>query len=272
MTSTCHCGRPTGDDAYVCTGCADQARTALRTIMDGLDADLTVTLAKQGSKPESAGGGHGKKSEAPLPLDLRAVEARSVLRNTLVTWVRLIHDDGRSASALPADTLPSMASWLFPAVGWLRGRDYGSEFVDEITAAVAQALRVVDSPQRTVFVCRCTCGEHVYARENAPAATCPGSECGTVWGVTEQRAWMLQNADGQLLGASDMARAVSRPNDPVSASTIRSWARRNKLTKYNPDGGPLRHGEMTKVPLYKVSEVLALVLARAGQQEARMVA
>lgn len=259
--TTCACGRPTGDDTYMCTGCAGQARTALQQIIDGLDTDLTITLAKQGSRPESTGGGHGKKSEAPLPLDLRAVEARSVLRNTLTTWVRLIHDDGRSAAALPADTLPAMAAWLLPAVGWLRGRDYGSEFVDEITAAVAQALRVVDTPQRTVFVCRCTCGEHVYAREDAPAATCPDPECWTVWGVTEQRAWMREHVEDRTLTATDMARAVSRPGDPVLASTIRTWATRGKLAAQGSDG----RGR----PLYLVSAVLDLVAERAVWRELR---
>lgn len=269
--AACHlCARPSGDDAYACTTCADAARAALARITDGLDEDLTITLAKQGTKPENLGGGRsGKASEAPLPLDLRAAEARSILRNTLATWVRMIHDE-TGHGHLPNDTLPAMARWLAPLTGWLRHRPYGPDVLDEVAAAVTQALRVVDTPQRRVYVCRCTCGEHLYAREDAPAATC--RECETVWGVSEQRAWMAEHVEGHLLGAADMARAVSRPGDPISASTIRSWARRRKITAHGPDGRPLEEGEVTKSPLYKVSEVLERLVERAAQEEARMVA
>ena len=45
--TTCECGRPV-NDGYVCTGCADTARDALHRVVEGLDVDLTVTLAKQG--------------------------------------------------------------------------------------------------------------------------------------------------------------------------------------------------------------------------------
>lgn len=268
----CHlCARPSGDDAYACTACAETTRAALHRITDGLDEDLTITLAKQGTKPENTGGGRTKASEAPLPLDLRAAEARSILRSTLVTWVRLIHDETGRGS-LPADTLPAMAAWLEPLTGWLRHRDYGPEALDELTTAVAQALRAIDTPQRRVFVCQCRCGEYVYAREDAPAATCPETECGTVWGVREQREWMGEYVEGHLLGAADMARAVSRPGDPVSASTIRSWARRRKITPHGPDGQPLEEGETARSPRYLVSEVLERLVERAVQEEARIVA
>ena len=152
-TQNCACGRPSGDDAYVCTGCADHARGALRHIVDGLDVDLTVTLAKQDQIGDPNAGHETKPtkaSEAPLPLNLRAVEARSILRNTLVTWVRIVHSDGSSATSLPGDTIDAMARWLLPTVGWIRHRGYGPEFVDEIGAAVAQALRAVDLAVRRV--------------------------------------------------------------------------------------------------------------------------
>ena len=151
--TTCACGRPSGDDAYTCTHCANTARTALRTIVDGLDADLTVTLAKQDQMVDPHAGHETKPtkaSEAPLPLNMRAVEARSVLRNTLSTWVRLIHEDGPESASLPADTVEAMAKWLLPTVGWIRHRDYGPEFVDEITAAVGQATKAIDLAVRRV--------------------------------------------------------------------------------------------------------------------------
>lgn len=150
----CHlCTRPSGDDAYACTGCAEHARTALSQIVDGLDADLTTTMAKQDQMVDPHAGHETKPtkaSEAPLPLNIRAVEARSILRNTLSTWVRLIHDDGPKSTSLPTETVEAMAKWLIPTVGWLRHREYGAEFIDEITAAVRQATRTIDIAVRRV--------------------------------------------------------------------------------------------------------------------------
>lgn len=151
----CHlCGRSSGDDAYTCTTCADTLRAALHEITGhglphGLDTDLDIALAKQGTRPPDTGGRPGRACETPIPIDLRASEAAHILRNTLTTWVRLIHADG-SARPLPDDTLPAMAAWLLPLCGWLRHTDYGPDAIDEITAAVKQARRAVDLHIRRV--------------------------------------------------------------------------------------------------------------------------
>ncbi|GAA4928844.1 hypothetical protein GCM10023224_05210 [Streptomonospora halophila] len=146
------CARPSGDNAYTCTRCAETLSAALHEITGdgrthGLAEDLDIALAKQGTKPERDGA-RTKASEAPLPIDVRASEAAGVLRNTLATWVRVVHED--QPKPLPADTLPAMASWLLPLCGWLRGRDYGPECIDEITAAVTQARRAVDLRVRRI--------------------------------------------------------------------------------------------------------------------------
>ncbi|MEE2048384.1 hypothetical protein Q7689_34190, partial [Nocardiopsis tropica] len=106
------CDRPSGDDARVCTRCADDAAAALRQVAEWLAEDLVTATAKQTALGTGRSGGKPTKaSEAPLPLDLRASEAATVLRSTLSTWVRLVHADG-SKQALPADTLAAMAAWL----------------------------------------------------------------------------------------------------------------------------------------------------------------
>ncbi|GAA0989198.1 hypothetical protein GCM10009551_045670 [Nocardiopsis tropica] len=144
------CDRPSGDDARVCTRCADDAAAALRQVAEWLAEDLVTATAKQTALGTGRSGGKPTKaSEAPLPLDLRASEAATVLRSTLSTWVRLVHADG-SKQALPADTLAAMAAWLAPVMRWARTREYGAELVDEVLASVRQALRAVDRPIRAV--------------------------------------------------------------------------------------------------------------------------
>lgn len=164
------CARPSGDDAYACTTCTHRAATALRSVHDWLAEALEDAVGKRtalgGGK---AGGKPTKASEAPLLIDLRAAEAAAVLRSTLSTWVRLVHAEvhvditgpacrscrhrtcgALRAARLPEDTLPAMATWLAPLIGRARRRPYGAELVDEITAAVTQATRAVDSPIRYV--------------------------------------------------------------------------------------------------------------------------
>lgn len=242
MTSTCECGRPTGDNAYVCTGCADHARAALRTIVEGLDADLTVTLAKQGSRPTSHGGGHGKKSEAPLPLDLRAAEARTVLTGTLRAWVQRTHTDMPRATK-PRDTMPAMANWLLPLTGWLRHAPYGAQALDEITSAVQQALKVIDIQEERIGVGRCPdCSSPVYAPASRLVAYCKTEDCeGTVdIGLWQQS--LQQLAWDHEAGATELASfATKHLGMNLKATTIRSWAHRGKISPTNPNDSTPRY-------------------------------
>ena len=253
--TTCACGRPSGDDAYVCTHCANQTRTALRTIGGGLDADLTVTMAKQGTRPTTHGGGHGKKSEAPLPLDLRAAEARTILTGTLRAWVTRIRED-MPRSTRPRDTMPAMAAWLLPLTGWLRHATYGAQALDELTAAVQQALRVVDTPEERVGVGRCpTCSSPVYAPASRLTAYCKTDDCDGTVDVQQWQQSLQTLAWSHEAGATEIAAfATKHLGMRLAASTIRSWATRGRITPTNP-------GEPT--PRYRFEDVAKL----AGRQE-----
>ena len=249
--TTCACGQPSGDDAYVCTHCANTARTALRQIVDGLDTDLTTTMAKQGTRPTSHGGGHGKKSEAPLPLDLRAAEARTILTGTLRAWVTRIRED-MPRSTRPRDTMPAMAAWLLPLTGWLRHATYGAQALDELTAAVQQALRVVDTPEERVGVGRCpTCSSPVYAPASRLTAYCKTEDCDGTVDVQQWRQSLQTLAWSHEAGATELA-AFARKHLglTVTAGTIRSWASRDQLDRTNP-------GEDT--PRYRFADVFELI-------------
>lgn len=144
------CGRPSGDDAPACTSCAHQATAVLTEVADWLADDLITAMAKQTALGAAGGGGKPtKKSEQPLPVDLRTSEALAVLRNTLAGWVRVLQGDGATTHPRAA-TVRSMAEWLAPVISWARTRSYGAEVVDEILAAHHQALTAVDRPHRWV--------------------------------------------------------------------------------------------------------------------------
>lgn len=167
------CTRPTGDDAATCVSCAQKAAHALREVSGWLADDLVTVIAKQTTLTTTTGGKPTKKAAQPLPYAPHASEALAVLRSTLVGWVRVLADHHHGH--LPANTVPAMAKWLAPVIGWARHTPYAPEMIDEILAAHHQAVRAVDRPIRRVPLhtpCRhttldgqrpITCGGQLYA-------------------------------------------------------------------------------------------------------------
>lgn len=162
------CDRASGDDARVCTTCTSRATAALHEIADWLAEALDDAVGRRTALGPTAGAGSTptRASEAPMPIDLTAVEAADVLRSTLVGWIRVAREDG--ATALPEDTIAAMARWLIPTMRWARGREYGPEMVDEILTAAHQALRAIDIPVRYVPL-HTTC-RHITLEEQTPRA------------------------------------------------------------------------------------------------------
>ena len=167
---TCElCPNPTGTDAFACRSCADQATRALRDIHEWLTEALDDAVGKRTSSAPS-GSKPTKASEAPLPIAPNASEAATVLRSTLLEWVRVVHNEKASQAAygptcrtcqhpscrtirdpkLPPATLTGMARWLSTVPAWARTRTWGVEMIDETLAAHRLALRAVDLPIRHV--------------------------------------------------------------------------------------------------------------------------
>ena len=153
-----HCGRPV-DDAWVCMHCAGTLERALGDI-PAIVHQLDITLAKGGrfaDRNERAG------AETPLPIDPRALKARSQLRAHLVAWVRLISEErgmplpgcnplAISAWLQPAESPEAMSAWMLHHVEWLRHHQAGHDAIDELVADVDYARKVIDVPaNRTTF-------------------------------------------------------------------------------------------------------------------------
>src|SRR5690606_40502628 len=75
----------------VCTTCAHHTHTALRTVADWLAEDLDTLLTRQ-TRYGTPTTPHTHTPDPPLPCDLRATEARTILHTTLTAWATTIRD------------------------------------------------------------------------------------------------------------------------------------------------------------------------------------
>ena len=217
-------------------------------------ADLDVTLSRQTSR--AAG---GRTSAIPLPYDARASEAGWVLRSALTGWVRQLQE--AQPEPWPADTAASMAAWLSARLSRLIRHPAATEAHGEITAAVRGAQRVTDRPAERQFAGRCpACGEALYAKPGASRVQCRRDGCrADAVDVATQRDAMLGRLADQLMPAHQAADVLTRLAAPLSAATVRQWAKRGRITPHGHDAA----GH----PLYRVSDVRELLVEKLQREQ-----
>lgn len=281
-----NCAKPVADNAYCCTSCGYLLDDALSEIIGGhglagLAAELEVTLTKQDRIVERGSG----SSERPLPYNTGSSEVGWILRNTLIGWVRLIHDE--TGADWPVDTLTDMSRWLRPRVGWLRHHQAGPEAVAEITSAVASCRRNIDRPPSLWYAgpcgaptssekdCSCCChiggafrpacdvvggchSQHVTGDCDAELYAHPGAlnvicrNCGSVYNLADRRAWLLAQIEDQLMHSIAAAALVRHLGVQVADSSIRAWASKGRIVAHSRD--------VRNRPLYRIGDVLEVVL------------
>lgn len=123
--------------------------------------------------------------------------------------------------------------------------------------------RAVDKPLQHTFLGPCDqCGEDLYAHPKARGVVCRNSECEAEYDIGYRREWLLRQAEGQLLTATEMSWALPELlQRKLTASTIRNYAHRGRLTQHPP------HPHRPREPLYLVREVLDLLAELAGERE-----
>lgn len=231
-------------DAYLCAGCTrDLAGQLLlaASIAGDLD-DAIARLLKRGS------GGPRSEAEAPLPIDLAASDAATMLKVCLFHWVSvtvLPWPAGQPCAPedAPAHTIDSMARWLAVRRGRIRQHARAADAHREITEAVRRALAVIDRKPERAPAGQCSaCGAQLLAELGADEVTCG---CGALTiALTARRRERAAAAD--VLGtAGEISGALERIGIRVPRGTITSWASRGRLTA-RPGGA------------YALSDVLAL--------------
>jgi hypothetical protein len=285
------CGRE-ARDAFVCWQCGRRLREALESLLDGphpvwpdevlpgLLVNLDETLAQQTALERSSTATPDPEpydrhavagaSRRPIPLDLRASDASTHLRGILVGWVRVLLEEttgglttGHTASragltgtpegdGTPADTPSALVAFLRDRVDVLRNHEAGSEAVGEILDAVSRIRRVVDRAEDWWYAGRCRCGDDLYAKLYASVIEC---DCGASYDVHARRAELLASVEDVLAPATEIARALTTLDTPVSRSSIAGYAHRGRLVEKGRD--------RRDRPLYRVGDVRALIGERA---------
>jgi hypothetical protein len=238
------CDRPIHDWTF-CPSCSAQLEQDLAEIPAYVD-ELNTALTRQTAMGERSG---SKSAEKPLPYDTRASEALSVLRSTLVGWVKVaVEEDG---ARWPADTHEGMARLLLGRLGWLRTHPAGNEAVEEIGAAVSLSRRIIDRPADRWFAGPCSeCSEALYARPGAAQVTC--KTCSLVYDVAELQEYLRKSLEGHL--------ATAREISGLCKHMFGEWVTTAMIRGYVHRGSVAAHGSKTDtrgktVPLYRMGDV-----------------
>jgi hypothetical protein len=236
----------------LCTTCVVTLQRDLEAVPDLLQ-DLDITISKQDRLFDHSG---RKTDDHPLPLKLGPMEAKRDLYQTLRTWARHITNQRGEPAWWRSDdtTAYHYAEFLLDCLRQIQRDEGAGDLADEIGYAVIQAQRAVDKPMQLQYVGPCDeCGADLYAHPRADTVACRNCEC-EPYNVQQRRKWLLDQVEGQMLTATEMSRALpGLLQKPLTAGTVRGWARHGKLTAYPP----LPH--RPRDPVYSVGDVLTIL-------------
>ncbi|GAA4358468.1 hypothetical protein GCM10023145_31170 [Angustibacter luteus] len=271
-------------DALLCQGsgsCTEKLERALGDVAALEDAAMvTYTRAAR----ISSGGGSGRSSTAPptavsapddqdsdrpdlgareadLPFDPRIRSELRRLTAAVDAIVRLLAWPGASWSA--SHPLGYRATWAAAHVRELRARvdDASLHWYGALLLSQDKLEQLVDRPADQAYIgqCNADCGQDLYCSIDLtdpqhpkllePLIACP--RCGRIWDTNDRRERLLAAAEDVEASATDLARALTRMQEPVTPERIRQWAVRDKIT---PRGADARGR-----PTYRLGDVRAIL-------------
>jgi len=262
-------------DATLCRQCVrdlDQALTDVPGVVD----DLLTLLTRQTATSDRVGGGSG---ERPLPFDQAASKLLHQLHRSLAGWItevriltpsvgptcqRCRHSScDRIRFALPVANNPTaMAGWLRDRLDRLAQYPHALELAADLQEVIDAARDAVDLPYR-LYLGPCQtagCVERdprgrerptsLYATDtDAATVVCRG--CEMSYDVAELKASLRETASDRLASATEISRALTSLDEPVTPERIWKWAERGRLVARGLD--PDKH------PTYRIGDVQDLL-------------
>lgn len=251
------CGRP-ARGGVICGACTNALRGALQRT-PALVTELETTLSRQTASGRTEG---GRSSEKPMAYGVDASNKLRDLRVAVVVASCLL--DPMVLETREFSTTAT-ARWLLRNLDEIRQHERAANMHEHITKAVAAATVAVDRRPDRQYAGACgfdgddrevACSAELYVEVDAAYVDCPS--CGERWDVRQRRDVLNAAVRDRLAIAATVAAALTYLDQGVSASTVRSWARRKvKL----PDGRRFRAMDLDEKgrPLYRVGDALDIV-------------
>lgn len=276
----------------------------------GLAEQLVVTMARQDAPGEHVGRGapdpglDPERADQPiastaLPFSPSAADMLAELRTVLNMWVRLLLDRrGLPGAEHPGRDVAELAWWLGRHRQSVAADPAGGRLVAEVAALVPRVTRVV-SPRQWEYLGPClhwhceagpdrcqVCAdqpagpaEHLYCEAGSAFVRC--GVCGRSYDTRARRAWLLEQAEDQLVTAEFAADALPRYLSPelrwlLEPRRIRRWGEHGQITVHRPHPGERvldALGRSQRAPSrYKVRELLDMVQREAERSPRRAAA
>jgi hypothetical protein len=242
------CGRET--DLYLCWECCKNLKRRLDDAA-WLARELTVTASRQARIASPADRVRGN-IERPLPFHWAAADIAWALHNTLGTWARELCSSrgidyvplgyvpvsfvgplpaGQRYAPAGADTTADIARWLSHHVMAIAASVTAGQCYDEISDAVAAALRRIDRPPPRLYIGPCgeahgigECDADLYVTMGAAEVHC--AACGATHLVDKRRQQLRDQVRGILGTAAELAKLLPWVLDaPITRKRITYYAK-----------------------------------------------
>lgn len=238
------CGKPAGD-GIICRGCLGKLEKMLAEVPWLID-QLDLAITKQVRFVASGGKVSVKGQSAPLMLNLQASDLRADLAIKLASWTS---DMARSKSitAVAVHNPTLAAAWLLRHLEDVRVFIAAGDLVEEISAARAAAMYVVDRPAEKRYLGECgfefdrdgekiRCTETLWGFDRDSETVC--RTCGAEWSTGERivaiRDRAVTGMNDRIMTAGQAAETMvaygigTEDNATKLRDRIRKWAEQPK--------------------------------------------
>lgn len=256
----CTCSKPTREDSYMCADCKDALWRALGNVPALVD-ELEVSLTKQ-TRFTTQTSSARVSTAPPLPYDPAASRTLDTLHTQLTKLTQLCikrNIESRDyQQRTPGETSVSMSAWLMWRVDALAAQP-DIDSAQQLVRVVQKAEYVIDRPPERTYAGPCDdCGRDLYAEHSKQTVIC--HHCGISYDLAARRQWLLRVVNDRLATATEIARALTSLELPVTAERIRQWKHRERIDVVSHD----RLGR----PLFRVGDIVELLHEHTHQRGA----
>jgi hypothetical protein len=228
---------------------------------DSLLRELDTTICRDDKIGGASIGIVVCNGEQGLLFNSRASDIKEALVRAVRLWALRFAEENPHLRFDPA-TIEDAALWMAGFPNLLAGHHQAVAMHADIRDLVLRARRVIDRPAQKVYLGECggmtekgPCTAALFGLQDRLGAHC--FECGSDWLVDARRQTMLSGIEDKVAHSGNLAALVKANGVPLASSTVRNYARRGKIVSVGVDA--------RKRPLYRVGDVLDVLLSRVGE-------